>query len=622
MLNFNPPRDRDAWGTIRGFVYQVDLTIERWLKLLPTQILELERGEDIDIVSRSLTASTEEEQQRLLEQVKLRGQPVTLRSPSAIEFIACAIEHRHANSTIDLLFRYTTNAQIGLEKSSPLLNRTPAISAWEQIRHNKLTPDEQTIVLDGIRTILSDARQPEKLYVDTWTTFQNFVTNANDSEFLEFVNGLEWSTGTSSAQELAPHIQNLLVNQQHANDSRQAEDQYQRLFLYIFKLLSQPGLKRLTVEDRAFQLSLPPLSERDRELLDSVIIRILRLEARVDVVESSLSQLNSQVQRLAQEKGINAAIDYTVTTPILDVPPLVEQLSRREKIVSELSVILANHTWLAIYGSAGSGKTQLAILLANVLSNCRMWIRLRGLTIEQACVRLDAACENIVGVPPQSNRHEWYCQFCEQLGDNVSLVIDDLPRLTEGDELSERLRHLAKACKIYNVRLLSTSPYPLPTQLRTSIGDQLLYSLDNPPFDINETADILMAYDMPVDLLRSKLVGLVNTFGKQHPSLIVAITRYLKQKNWPSLEDAVDNLFKGEHTIEINDETVAKILTTIEDVQSRELLYRLGLIIGDFSMDDVYAIAAIDPIIERPRERLHNLVGLWVQRDANTRLLK
>jgi hypothetical protein len=126
---------------------------------------------------------------------------------------------------------------------------------------------------------------------------------------------------------------------------------------------------------------------------------------------------------------------------------------------------------------------------------------------------------------------------------------------------------------------------------------------------------------MPVALLQSKLAGLVNTFGKQHPSLIVAIARYLKQRGWPPLEDAISDLFKSEHAVEINDETVIKILTTIEDVQDRELLYRLSLIMGVFSMDDVQAIAVIDPVIERPRERLHNLMGLWIQRDANTRLL-
>jgi hypothetical protein len=40
----------DACATIAGFVYQVNVTIQHWLKLGPGEHLELEAGEDIDIV--------------------------------------------------------------------------------------------------------------------------------------------------------------------------------------------------------------------------------------------------------------------------------------------------------------------------------------------------------------------------------------------------------------------------------------------------------------------------------------------------------------------------------------------------------------------------------------------
>ena len=64
---FVAPKHRDAWKTIRGFVYQADLTIERWLQLSPEQELQLECGEDVDIVSKYIRDGIED---RLLEQVK------------------------------------------------------------------------------------------------------------------------------------------------------------------------------------------------------------------------------------------------------------------------------------------------------------------------------------------------------------------------------------------------------------------------------------------------------------------------------------------------------------------------------------------------------------------------
>ncbi len=64
---FIAPKNRDAWSAIRGFVYQADLTIERWLSLESEQELHLECGEDIDTVSRYFEDAVEK---RLVEQVK------------------------------------------------------------------------------------------------------------------------------------------------------------------------------------------------------------------------------------------------------------------------------------------------------------------------------------------------------------------------------------------------------------------------------------------------------------------------------------------------------------------------------------------------------------------------
>jgi hypothetical protein len=41
---------RDASAEIRGFVFQVNLTILHWIELPSNGRLELERGEDIDTV--------------------------------------------------------------------------------------------------------------------------------------------------------------------------------------------------------------------------------------------------------------------------------------------------------------------------------------------------------------------------------------------------------------------------------------------------------------------------------------------------------------------------------------------------------------------------------------------
>ena len=80
---FQPLPDRDAWGTIRGYVYQVDVTLLRWLDLNDSEQLALECGEDIDRIGPALERG--EEIERLLEQIKYRERNITLRYPEGAD---------------------------------------------------------------------------------------------------------------------------------------------------------------------------------------------------------------------------------------------------------------------------------------------------------------------------------------------------------------------------------------------------------------------------------------------------------------------------------------------------------------------------------------------------------
>jgi hypothetical protein len=54
MDGLKPIANRDAYAAILGFRYQVDWTIIRWCELRHGQHLQLECGEDIDLISTSL----------------------------------------------------------------------------------------------------------------------------------------------------------------------------------------------------------------------------------------------------------------------------------------------------------------------------------------------------------------------------------------------------------------------------------------------------------------------------------------------------------------------------------------------------------------------------------------
>lgn len=95
----------------------------------------------------------------------------------------------------------------------------------------------------------------------------------------------------------------------------------------------------------------------------------------------------------------------------------------------------------------------------------------------------------------------------------------------------------------------------------------------------------------------------------------------MSEQNWQFTEESLEGLFKNEYMGELNSEIVNKILSTVKDIPTRELLYRLILIDNDFSLEDVQGLAVVEPVIQHPNDKLISLIGLWIQRDANQRLL-
>ena len=100
---FKEIENRDAWSTLRGFVYQVDNTIMRWLELKDNEILELEKGEDIDIVTHDLQNN---EVSRELEQIKYRESNITLNQETTIDILLNFYIHKTNNPNSKLFFRF------------------------------------------------------------------------------------------------------------------------------------------------------------------------------------------------------------------------------------------------------------------------------------------------------------------------------------------------------------------------------------------------------------------------------------------------------------------------------------------------------------------------------------
>lgn len=286
--DFTPGRHQDASATIRGFVYQVELTILRWLELSAGQVLQLEQGEDIDHITRAASAGPAEAA-RLLEQVKDVQRSLTLHAPGAVIAIGSFCAHRRANPGRDVRFRYTTTASVGREKLSPLPKGATGIGAWEQLRQGVKDEKTKASLLSGVRSLLRSATRPSDTPDGIWTEYTGFA-GAADADVLALIEQFEWSFGESGLSDLTDEVVRAIRSR--GTYPLAAELLHDILFAAVFRTLSQPGLKELTVPALDSFLASPQLAETDRALLaqlkEQVLgqsVRLFALEGRVEAVE-------------------------------------------------------------------------------------------------------------------------------------------------------------------------------------------------------------------------------------------------------------------------------------------------------------------------------------------------
>src|SRR2546430_13054600 len=110
--------DRDAYAVIRGFLYQVQITVRAWIQLPDDEVLEVEAGEDCDWV-KLVTVEYYAQVERLLGQTKFRSRSLRFRSPEALMSLFHFYKHSRNNPDVQLRFRYITNAEPGSDRGVP-----------------------------------------------------------------------------------------------------------------------------------------------------------------------------------------------------------------------------------------------------------------------------------------------------------------------------------------------------------------------------------------------------------------------------------------------------------------------------------------------------------------------
>jgi hypothetical protein len=351
-MAFTPQPGRDAQPAIDGYVYQVVATVLAWLNLEEGQHLELEAGEDFDLVEQDATSEATDAA-RTVQQVHKRSRTITLRSPKTVSAIANFCAHRKTNLETALRFRFLTTAKPGREKGW----RIPGIVTWEGIRQVQLNPDEEGSATERIRVLLQTSKKPRGVSDEGWNSFLEVVAASQNDLLKAVIRAFEWAIeiGDSAAleTEASRRLSEILPGKSPAVITRA----FTHLFAYVFRLLSSKGKRELTTELLQDQLNSPTVTAEDLALAE-------RLLHRLDVIEERLAAVESMIQQHIAEEFPKTFLVDAPAAPAQGTGVLFDynQVLRGRRLhLDALDAFLSStgESIAVLPGRGGIGKTKL-----------------------------------------------------------------------------------------------------------------------------------------------------------------------------------------------------------------------------------------------------------------------
>lgn len=350
---FDALDNRDAWSTIRGFVYQTDITILRWLELEEFDILELEKGEDIDLITKDF----ENNELRELQQIKHKESNISLNQLSTLELLKNFYLHRVNNKGQRIRFRFVTNTGYVLERPALFPNGDKGIDMWIALsrknpidltdyRLGVLKKHLQKKIAERIASNSATISLQEQLEQAHWIAFSDYLNDT--AQLADFITNFEWSFQQPDNQQITATVEELLDTRFPNKDSHVL---YSRLFLYVLKLLSTSGIKRLDHSELLQQVALPTLTATENKLIVLLNSMFQAIDLRVAEIEKAVQSQGEQISALYE--GINlvkndAVFGFKLNQLSVGPPAIVLNGSLRTSKVNEITELLSKHSLIAL----------------------------------------------------------------------------------------------------------------------------------------------------------------------------------------------------------------------------------------------------------------------------------
>lgn len=291
--------------------------------------------------------------------------------------------------------------------------------------------------------------------------------------------------------------------------------------------------------------------------------------------------------------------------------PEFQPAAPRTELVKHLNDTLNEHAIVWLSSLPSMGKTALAVLVSKTWDYGVLWIDCRDLTPGQLVEHLLTLLLYYLEMQPGKNFGETLDLALNGLNSDVLLIINDLPDLKGSVGVTRAFAKFLRAAQSKGITVLVTSNFSPPDDVALQY-DLDLEGMTVAPFEERDTTAVMLRYGATgeqADLFS----GIVTRSAEGHPLLIKSGARFLQSKGWAVDDETVKAVFTGRFGDAVEKDIYRRVLETTTSENTRELLYRLSLVLGNFDRDIIAVVGSAAPRIEHPVEQASELIEVWMQ---------
>ena len=290
---------------------------------------------------------------------------------------------------------------------------------------------------------------------------------------------------------------------------------------------------------------------------------------------------------------------------LVPINSLPKAIIKREQVINRLKSEIDKGNHINIFGEILSGKTTIVKLLSSEYKSNFKYINLIDKDVRQVEKILSIISQILLELENK---------------ENLIIAIDNLPKLNKNSKAQSLLENLLEEANTKNIKIVFTSLTSQENIFEDNIKNILYINIDK--IEKNDVIDLLKLYDAPDYIYQDKIIEFIEITGNHKIFVIKQIIKYLQKENWDILKNGLIGIIDGKYVLKIKGEIQDILLDRVGGDNNKELLYRMGCINYDLTIDEIKKISEVEPQINNPAEILRGIEGIFVEYDNEKNIYK